>query len=31
VIAMTPLGFPAAEPRAFQRKALSQLIRHERW
>ncbi len=31
VIAMTPLGFPAAEPRAFQRKALSELIRYERW
>ncbi len=31
VIAMTPLGFPAAEPRPFQRKALSELIRYERW
>lgn len=31
VIAMTPLGFPAAEPREFQRKALSDLIRYERW
>ena len=30
-IAMTPIGFPAAEPREFQRKALSELIRYERW
>jgi nitroreductase len=31
VIALTPLGFPAAEPRTFQRKPLQELIRHERW
>lgn len=31
VIAMTPLGFPAAEPRAFQRKPLHELVRRERW
>jgi nitroreductase len=31
VIAMTPLGFPAAEPRPFQRKALQELVRRERW
>jgi len=31
VIAMTPLGFPCAEPRPFQRKSLDELIRHERW
>jgi nitroreductase len=31
VIAMTPLGYPAAEPRPFQRKPLEQLVRHERW
>jgi nitroreductase len=31
VIAMTPLGFPAAEPRPFQRKALHELVRRERW
>jgi nitroreductase len=31
VIAMTPLGFPAAEPRPFQRKALDELVRYERW
>jgi nitroreductase len=31
VIAMTPLGFPATEPRPFQRKALHELVRRERW
>jgi nitroreductase len=31
VIAMTPLGFPDAEPRLFQRKSLDELIRRERW
>jgi len=31
VIAMTPLGFPAAEPRPFQRKSLEELVRRERW
>lgn len=31
VIAMTPLGFPAAEPRPFERKPLGELIRRERW
>jgi nitroreductase len=31
VIAMTPLGFPAAEPRPFQRKPLAELIRRECW
>jgi nitroreductase len=31
VIAMTPLGYPAAEPRPFQRKPLDDLVRRERW
>ncbi len=31
VIALTPLGFPAAEPRPFQRKDLRDLVRYERW
>ena len=31
VIALTPLGFPAAEPRPFQRKPLEELVRHGRW
>ena len=31
VIAMTPLGYAAAEPSAFQRKPLVELVRHERW
>jgi nitroreductase len=31
VIAMTPLGFPAADPRPFQRKSLEELVRRERW
>lgn len=30
-IAMTPLGYPAAEPRPFERKPLSALVRYERW
>ena len=31
VIAMTPLGFPAVEPRPFVRKPLEELLRRERW
>jgi nitroreductase len=31
VIAITPLGFPAAEPRLFQRKSLGELVRRDRW
>jgi nitroreductase len=31
VVAMTPLGLPAAEPRPFERKPLGELIRRERW
>jgi nitroreductase len=31
VIALTPLGFPAAEPRPFQRRPLEDLVRRERW
>jgi len=31
VIAMTPVGFPAAQPRPFQRKPAEELFRHERW
>ncbi len=31
VIAMTPLGFPAAEPPPFQRKAFEELVRYEQW
>ena len=31
VIALTPLGFPAAEPRPFERKALDTLVRREKW
>ena len=31
VIALTPLGFPAAEPLPFERKPLSALIRREKW
>jgi nitroreductase len=30
-IAMTPLGYPAAEPRPFERKPLSALVRYEKW
>jgi len=30
-IALTPLGFPAAEPRPFQRKPLEELVRREHW
>jgi nitroreductase len=30
-IALTPLGYPAAEPRPFQRKPLEELVRRERW
>ena len=30
-IAFTPLGYPADEPRAKKRKALSELVRYERW
>lgn len=31
VVALTPLGFPAAEPRPFQRKPLEELVRREHW
>jgi nitroreductase len=31
VIAMTPVGFPAAEPRPFLRKPSAELFRFERW
>jgi nitroreductase len=31
VVAMTPLGFPAAAPRPFMRKPLAELVRHEKW
>jgi len=31
VLALTPLGFPAAEPRPFQRKPLEDLVRREQW
>ncbi len=31
VIALTPVGYPAAEPRPFQRKPLEELVRRERW
>jgi nitroreductase len=31
VIAMTPLGYPSAEPRPFLRKPLAELVRRERW
>ena len=31
VIALTPLGIPAAQPLPFQRKSLSELVRRERW
>ena len=30
-IAFTPLGYPADEPGTKKRKALSELVRHERW
>jgi nitroreductase len=30
-VAFTPLGYPADEPRSKARKALSDLVRHERW
>lgn len=30
-VAFTPLGYPADQPRPKQRKALSELVRHERW
>ena len=30
-IAFTPLGYPADEPREKKRKAISQLVRYERW
>jgi len=30
-IAFTPLGYPADRPRPKQRKALSELVRYERW
>jgi nitroreductase len=30
-IAMTPLGYPADQPKAKVRKDLSELVRHERW
>jgi nitroreductase len=31
VVAMTPLGYPAAGPRAFARKRLDEIVRRERW
>ena len=31
VIAMTPLGYAAAEPRPFSRKPLGELVHEERW
>ncbi len=31
VIAMTPLGYPAADPLPFQRKPLDELVRREKW
>lgn len=31
VVALTPLGFPATEPRPFQRKSLEELVRREHW
>ncbi len=31
VVAMTPMGYAAAEPRPFQRKPLADLVRRERW
>lgn len=30
-IVLTPLGYPADQPRPKTRKALSELVRHERW
>jgi nitroreductase len=30
-IAFTPLGYPADQPKAKKRKALSELVRYERW
>jgi len=30
-IVFTPLGYPADQPRPKKRKALSELVRHERW
>jgi nitroreductase len=30
-VAFTPLGYPADEPKAKQRKPLSKLVRYERW
>ncbi len=31
ILAMTPLGYPAGEPRPFQRKAHSDLVRKDHW
>jgi len=31
VLALTPLGYPAAEPRPFARKGLQELVHKERW
>jgi len=31
IVAMTPLGIPAAEPEPFVRKPLQQLVRKDRW
>jgi nitroreductase len=31
IVAMTPLGYPAAPPRPFARKRLDDLVRRERW
>lgn len=31
VVAMTPVGYSAAEPRPFQRKPLTEIVRRERW
>ena len=30
-IAFTPLGYPADEPKPKKRKALTELVRYERW
>jgi hypothetical protein len=30
-LAMTPLGYPNAEPGPFVRKSLADLVRRERW
>jgi nitroreductase len=30
-VAFTPLGYPADQPRPKERKALSELVRYEKW